>query len=75
MNKIIFFQPAYAHYRDQLFSILSERHNIQFIYGLLGNKYYQKGGPDKKIQFSFIDQQFKSKNFGILHYLLKKNQK
>jgi glycosyltransferase involved in cell wall biosynthesis len=71
MTKIMFLQPYYAHYRDQLFSLLAQRHDIHFIYGSVRSYIYDKGKPDNKIYFSSIDHHFKSKWLGTLYFLLK----
>lgn len=71
MTRIILLQPGYAHYRNKLFSILSKRHGIHFVYGSIKSYYYDKGKPDAEIYYSYVDQQFKSRWLGIVYFLLK----
>ncbi len=70
MPKIIFMQPAYAHYRDQLFKILSKRHDIYFLFESSDNT-YPGGGSPQNIQYTFIDQKFNTLWLGTVYYLLK----
>ena len=70
MRKILFIQPGYAHYRDDLFEILSQRHNIHFLFEKSKNTYPGNDKP-KKIGFTFIDQKFRNNVMGLIYYLHK----
>jgi len=69
-NKIIFLQPAYAHYRKQLFDILAKKHNILFVFERLKSVYPGDESP-KGISYRFLDNKFKIKWIGLIYYLLK----
>jgi glycosyltransferase involved in cell wall biosynthesis len=70
MKKILFLQPAYAHYREDLFALLSKRLNIHFIFEKSKNIYPGDQKP-QKISSDFIDKIFKSNLIGLVYYLLK----
>lgn len=67
---IFFIQPGYAHYRDQLFSILSKRHDIHFIYEHSFNVYPGKISPGE-ISHTFLDRQFGISSLGLIYYLVR----
>jgi len=70
MIKILFLQPGYAHYREDLFSILSKRHNIHFLFEKSKNTYPGEENP-KQIKYTFIDKKFKNTFIGLIYYLYK----
>jgi len=70
MKKILFLQPAYAHYREDLFALLSERHTIHFLFERSKNVYPGCQNP-QKISYYFIDKKFKSILIGLVYYILK----
>lgn len=70
MKKILFLQPAYAHYREDLFSLLSERQVIHYIFEKSEGPYPGDKKP-KKINCTFIDKKFRSNFIGLVYYLLK----
>lgn len=53
--KIILLQSGYAHYRDTLFKILSDRHNLEIVYEHSDNTYPGLGIP-KGYPHVFIDK-------------------
>jgi glycosyltransferase involved in cell wall biosynthesis len=70
MKKILFLQPAYAHYREELFSILSQRYSIHFLFERSADIYPGKEVP-LGINYTFIDKRFKIGFLGLLYYLFK----
>jgi glycosyltransferase involved in cell wall biosynthesis len=70
LRKILFIQPSYAHYRENLFSILSERHKIHFLFERSKGPYPGKENP-KGIDYSIIDERFRIKSIGLVYYLFK----
>lgn len=70
MKKIVLLQPGYAHYREDLFALLSERHNIHFLFEKSKNLYPGDEKP-KYLSCDFIDKKFKNTLIGIVYYLLK----
>ena len=70
MKKILFLQPAYAHYREKLFDLLSERQSIHYLFEKSENTYPGDGKP-KQINCTFIDKKFRSTLIGLVYYLLK----
>lgn len=71
-KKIIFLQPAYAHYREELFRLLFNRHSIHYIFEKSKGKYPGNAQP-QGIECTFIDKRFKNKEFGLIYYLFKYN--
>ena len=67
---IFFIQPGYAHYRDELFSILSKRHDIHFVYERSLNVYPGEVKPGV-ISHTFLGRRFGSPGFGLIYYLIK----
>jgi glycosyltransferase involved in cell wall biosynthesis len=67
---IFFIQPGYAHYRDQLFSILSKRHDIHFVYESSFNVYPGEITPGE-ISHTFLDRKFGNHWLGLIYYLIK----
>jgi glycosyltransferase involved in cell wall biosynthesis len=70
MKKVLFIQPAYAHYREDLFSILSQRHSIIFLFERSEGPYPGKEIPNG-IDYTFIDKRFKIGFIGLIYYLFK----
>ena len=70
MKKILFLQPAYAHYREDLFDILSERLNIHFLFEKSKN-FYPGDETPKNISCNFIDKKFRINLIGLVYYLFK----
>lgn len=70
MFKIIFLQPGYAHYRDQLFTLLSHKYNIHFIYESSKNTYPGEGKPSG-INYSYLNQKPFLKWLSLLCHLIK----
>jgi glycosyltransferase involved in cell wall biosynthesis len=70
MKKILFLQPSYAHYREDLFALLSKRHNIHFLFEKSNNPYPGKARPSK-ISCDYIDKKFKYNLFGLVYFLFK----
>jgi glycosyltransferase involved in cell wall biosynthesis len=70
MKKILFLQPSYAHYREDLFALLSKRHTIHFLFEMSQNTYPGEKKPTK-ISCDFIDKKFKNNLIGLLYYLFK----
>ena len=70
IEKILFLQPRYAHYRADLFSRLSKRHAIHFLFEDSGNTYPGKEQP-REISHTFIARSFKIKFVGLAYYLFK----
>lgn len=72
MSKIVFLQPSYAHYREKLFSLLTERHDIHFLFSSSRNTY---PGQAKlgNISCEMIDQQYRIELFRLLSCLRKEN--
>lgn len=70
MKRVLIIQPGYAHYRDQLFSILSKRHDVCVLYEESKNIY-----PGKKnhihIKNEYIGEKAKNKWLSILLFLFK----
>ena len=68
--KIFFLQPAYAHYRNKFFELLSNHYNIIYFFERSKRTYPgQTNMPN--ISHCFLDLQFKFSSIGILYYLLK----
>ena len=67
---IFFIQPGYAHYRDQLFSILSKRHDVHFLYERSFNVYPGEITPGE-ISHIFLDRGFGNRWLGLIYYLMK----
>ena len=67
---IFFIQPGYAHYRDQLFSILSKRHDIHFVYEHSFNVYPGEVTPGV-ISHTFLDRKFGTRWRGLIYYIIK----
>jgi len=70
MKKILFLQPAFAHYREDLFALLSKRHNIHFLFEKSKNPYPGFAKPSK-ISCDYIDKKFKSNILGLIYFLYK----
>jgi glycosyltransferase involved in cell wall biosynthesis len=70
MKKILFLHPAYAHYREELFFILSQRHNVHFLFERSEDIYPGKEVP-KGINYTIIDERFKTGALGLIYYLFK----
>ena len=70
MAEIFILQPGYAHYRDQLFAILSQGHNIHVIYERSTNLYPGSQGP-ASVRCTYLDKRFKNRMFGLVFYLLR----
>ncbi len=69
-KKILFLQPAYAHYREKLFDLLSERQTIHYLFESSQNP-YPGDEKTKQINSTFIDNKFRSKLIGLVYYLFK----
>ena len=69
MQKIIFIQPGYAHYRNQLFSILSKKHNILFIFERSTNVYPGEIKLDA-FSYAFLDKGLPLGSFRLIRHLL-----
>lgn len=67
---ILFIQPGYAHYRDEVFSILSKRHDIHFVYERSFNVYPGEVTPGV-ISHTFLDRRFGNHWLGLIYYLMK----
>ena len=70
MSKIILLQPGYAHYRDDLFRIMSNRHDLLIVYQDRENVYPGDEGP-KGDNYKFLSQTALLKWIGYLLLLLK----
>ena len=70
MKKILFLQPSYAHYREDLFAILSDRLAIHFLFEKSKSTYPGNEKP-KNLRCDFIDKKFKSSLIGLTYYLFK----
>jgi glycosyltransferase involved in cell wall biosynthesis len=70
MKKILFLQPSYAHYREDLFAILSDRLAIHFLFDKSKSIYPGNEKP-KNLRCDFIDKKFKSHLIGLAYYLYK----
>lgn len=66
---IVFLQPGYAHYRDRVFDILMERHDIIFIYDYSRNIYPGENRPGD-IRHVFLDRRYKYKWLGLFMFLV-----
>jgi glycosyltransferase involved in cell wall biosynthesis len=71
MKRIVFLQPAYSHYREDLFSVLSKRLNIHFLFERSEDIYPGKEVLPKGIDYTFIDKHFKITSIGLICYLFK----
>jgi len=65
---IVFLQPGYAHYRDRVFGILSERYDVVFIYDFSRNTYPGVNTP-ANIKHFFLDRKYKFKWLGLFLFL------
>jgi len=72
MNKIIFLQPSYAHYREKLFSLLTEKYDIHFLF-LSSRNTYPGQAKLGNISCDMIDQQYRIEWFGLSSCLRKEN--
>ena len=70
LKKIIFLQPAYAHYREDLFSILSKRHKIHFLFERSSAVYPGNHRPEN-LDHTIIEKRFRIISIGLLYYLFK----
>ncbi|MDL1975762.1 MAG: glycosyltransferase family 4 protein [Deltaproteobacteria bacterium] len=70
MTRILFIQPGYAHYRDDLFALLSQRHAIHILFEKSKNTYPGKEAP-KEIDYTFVDKNFRINVIGLVYYLFK----
>ena len=71
MNKIMFLQPSYAHYRETLFSLLDKEFDIKFVFMSAGNTY--PGEIDiSNISYEIIENQYSYKWLGLIISFLKK---
>ena len=70
MKKILFLQPAHSHYREDLFSVLSQRLSIHFLFERSEDNYPGKKVP-YGIGYTFIDKRFKYSFIGLIYYLFK----
>ena len=70
MKKILFLQPSYAHYREDLFAILSDRLAIHFLFEKSKSIYPGHENPEN-IPCDFIDKKFKNILAGLVYYLFK----
>lgn len=69
-KEIIFLQPGYAHYRDKLFYIISDIHDVLFLFEKSKNTYPGNDRP-KKIQHIFLDEEYKFTWLGLIQILIK----
>ena len=69
-SNIFFIQPGYAHYRNELFRIISSRHDIHFIYETSSNVYPGEVKPGE-ISHTFLDKEYKISKFGLLYFFIK----
>jgi glycosyltransferase involved in cell wall biosynthesis len=68
--RILFLQPGYAHYRDELFELLSRRHDIFFLYESSERTYPGHSKPDS-ISYAYAEAIApKMPWIGTLYYLL-----
>jgi hypothetical protein len=67
---IVFIQPGYAHYRDQLFNILYKRHGIHFVYERSFNKYPGAVTPGA-YSHAFLDRKYGNSYFFLAYFLVK----
>jgi glycosyltransferase involved in cell wall biosynthesis len=75
MNKrnksdIVFIQPAYAHYREQLFRILSKYHDIHFLFERSINTYPGENSPNN-LSYTYLDCQHRISCIQLFCYLIK----
>jgi glycosyltransferase involved in cell wall biosynthesis len=68
--KILFLQPGYAHYREKLFEILSNRYDIIFLFERSKRTYPGDKRP-ASYKYYFADQKNKIAAFGIFYHLFK----
>jgi len=73
MEKITFLQPGYAHYRDQLFDILSNKNNIHYIYENSINIYPGSKKPNININYNFLNKKWFIKWIDLVRYLINDN--
>lgn len=71
-KKILLIQPGYAHYRDELFSILSKRHDFFVLYERK-KSVYPGGELPKEDNYKFINQTSAFKWFDFIMFLLRYN--
>lgn len=69
MNKIVFLQPGYAHYRNKLFTLLSQEHNLTFIYTSSKNVYPGDIEPGPFPHY-FVEKRFGLISLGLIYSLL-----
>ena len=67
---VLFIQPGYAHYRDRLFSILSNRHDIHFVFEHTLSVYPGAIRP-VGIPYTFLDHKYRISSVGLVYHLLK----
>ena len=67
---IFFLQPGYAHYRERLFSILSKKHNIEFVFDRSCNAYPGDVVPSD-FPLTYLDKKYGNAYIGLLFCLLK----
>ena len=72
MKNILFLQPAYAHYREDLFALLSQRHAIHFLFEKSKSTYPGLKKP-KGIKYTFLNDQKNKNYFRLIYYLFKYN--
>ena len=69
--KVILLQSGYAHYRDTLFNILADRHNLEIIYEQSDNTYPGMGEP-KGYPHIFLDKISSFNWLGLIKILINK---
>ena len=70
MKRILFLQPAYSHYREDLFYLLSQRLSIHFLFERSEDIYPGNELP-RGIDYTYIDKRFKIGSIGLIYYLFK----
>ena len=69
-EKILFIQPGYAHYREQLFNILHRRHDIHFVFERSASTYPGEVSPGP-ISYTFLEKRFGSARISLTWYLFR----
>ena len=71
-KNILFIQPAYAHYREELFKLLSKQHKIMFVFEKKRSVYPGLNMPNG-IEFKCIEKKFNKIHLGLVYILFKHN--
>jgi len=70
-KNIFFIQPAHAHYRNQLFDILSKQHDIHFVYERSNTNTYPGEITPGEWSHTFLDRTFGNYRLGLIYFLIK----